>query len=683
MNKKRRASRGQIMNRRFFLTAFFLFASQMLFAADSILDLNAIDTTVNPCENFYQYACGNWIKNFQLPADHPYYNRQISGLSEQITKQLSTILSDYAQGKHAVKAKYAQSLGDNYASCTNVAEIEKLTPAYVKAMFNEVDAIKTPDDLVKLIAKDHLRNVEVFFVFGSQPDFDNSNQTISSLYQAGLSFDNRSYYFDQDPKSQEILLKFTEHVQKMFAAAGDAHADQTAKTLLKVETEIAQFSLDNEDLQDSTEQNHPMSLNEVKSAVPNFNWDLYLQKMGVAHPQKINLALPDFFKGLNDFLKTASMADLKVYLKWQILHHLAPHLGSTYHNEDFSFWGHYLGGSQTMSERWKYCTRKIENGMSDALGEAYVNSFPNAAQTKIAAESMIQEIKKAFGQNLQTVTWLDQQTRDAALTKLSLVTNKVGYPSKWANFDGLKINPKNFIANVIAMDVWSVRRDLNKIDRPTNRSDFGMPPWEQNAYYDPSNNEMVFPLGSMISPIFDASFSLGANYGSYGGNWMGHELSHGFDSNGRHFDGHGNLVNWWTDQTAKEFDTRTQCLIDQANHYEVLPGLFVNGKQTLTENLADQGGVKVGYYAWKNASMAKPSKSFGPYTEAQQYWLAFAQSYCSKAAPEYTTLIVTTDVHPPDEFRTNGVLMNRPEFAKDFACQAGSRMAPVNACVVW
>jgi putative endopeptidase len=654
-------------------------------APEPILDLKAIDTTVDPCEDFYHYACGTWIKNFQLPEDRVSYNRQTDGLGEETNLKLNAILADYAKGQFKIQARYAKQLGEYYQSCMDTAAIEANAQKFVQKEFQLISSIRDLNDMAAVIAQLQLAGSGALFSFGSQPDYADSKQTISYLSQGGISFQDKSYYINTDAKSLEIIQHFTSHVLKMWIAAGESpeQAVKDAQIVLNFETILAQNSLATEDMQDSSKLNHPMDLAGVQALNPKFPWAIYFKNLGIDDSGKINVATPDFFKSLDTLLASTSVEYLKTYLKWQVLHAYAGSLSQSFRDENFDFWSHYLSGAVAQPPRWKQCTLTLKATMPEALGEAYVNSFADPNAIRSFAEAMIQEIKQAFNSNLDTLTWLDTKTRDAAKVKLTQVTDKIGYPAKWKNYDTLKVT-SDFIENSQSAAIFASHDDLNKIGKPTDRTLWDMPSWEQNAYYNPPSNEMVFPLGALVPPIFDAGASLGANFGSIGGGWMGHELTHGFDSNGRRFDGAGNLHEWWTEQTSKEFDQRTQCLVDQGSRYEILPGLTVNGKQTLTENLADQGGVKMGYLALLTATAGKPpAPAVGAFNERQQYWLAYAQSWCSKETPEHIRALVATNVHPPAEFRTNTVLFNRPEFAKDFSCKAGSRMAPVNRCSVW
>jgi putative endopeptidase len=585
-----------------------------------------------------------------------------------------------------VPSTYAKQLDAFYASCMNTQVIDKKTPGFVQSEIKLINSIRNPRGLAENVARLQLQGVAVLFSFGSQTDYANSNLQISSLFQGGMSFQDKAYYFKRDAKSLEIRTRFIEHVQNVFVLAGESQAQALAdaRLVLKFETQLANKALATDELQDATALNHPVDIIAIKKTFPNFAWDDFFSALQIKAPGKINLATPDFFEAMNSILKNTPLGELKVYLKWQMLHAWAGSLAEKYRDENFAFWSNYMSGVKETSPRWKKCTRKVEATMTEALGEAFVNSFPNPAAVKSQASLMIQEIKTAFSENLESLDWLDIQTRDAAQQKLALVGDKVGFPAQWQKYGGLVISPDDFIANSRTIAVFASRKDLDKIGQATDRSLWDMAVWEKNAYYSPAANEMVFPLGALVPPIFDITASPGANYGSVGGGWMGHELTHGFDSDGRHFDGQGNLTNWWTAATAQQFEQRSQCLIDQADRYEVIPGLFVRGQQTLTENLADQGGAKIGYQAWvKSAKGRAPAPAVGPFNEAQQFWLAYGQSWCTKETAERTAELVATDVHPPAEFRCNAVIFNRPEFARDFACKAGSRMAPANPCTVW
>lgn len=667
-----------------FFAAFFTFG--VGFAADPIIDLNAVDSSVNPCEDFYHYACGKWLKEFKLPADRSSYNHQTSALGEATLAKLRTLLTEYSRGQVRVPARYAQKLGAFYASCMDTSAIERQSPVAVNQAFHRIEALKTPEDIARLTAEIQLKGGGAFFSLTSQADLRDSKMNIADLSQGGLSFDDRGYYFEKDPKSVETREKFLAHVRKMFALAGFSknEANAAAATVLAFETKLAERSLPVQDMQDSTLLYHPTDFPGVRAQIPSFDWTTYLRTLGLAEPSTVNVATPEFFRALTDILRTEKTANLKVYLKWHVLRSMAPTLAKAFRDENFDFWNRYLAGAKKQSPRWKQCTVMVQREMSEALGEAYVNSFGDAAAIRSQVATMINQIKAALEEDFGTLTWFDAKTRSVASQKLSKVTDKVGFPERWRNFDELTVVGSTFGKNVENSSIFDKRFDLAKIGKPVDRSLWDMPPWEQNAYYDPSANQMVFPLGALIPPIFDLGSSRGANFGSLGGGWIGHELTHGFDSDGRHFDGEGNLNEWWSERTKADYEKRAQCLVEQANAYEVLPGLTVNGKQTLGENIADQGGTKLGYLALLTATGGRPSApSVGPFNERQQYWVAYAQSWCTKETDARVRLLVKTDVHPPAEFRANAVLFNRPEFATDFNCRPGQRMVPQVRCSVW
>lgn len=664
----------------------FFFSTVFVFGADPIINLNAIDSTVNPCEDFYHYACGKWMKEFKLPSDYSSYNIQTSALGEATLAKLRTLLIDYSHGQVRVQARYAKKLGSFYASCMNTTAIDQQSPMAVSQAFHRIDAVKTPEDLARLTAEMHLAGANVFFSFGPQADLRDSKMNIAFLSQGGMSFDDRGYYFETDAKSIETRTHFLAHIQKMFRLAGFSkfQATAAADTVLSFEIKLAEKALPVQDMQDSTLMYHPMTLEGVRSQTSSFDWATYLRTLGLSVPATVNVATPTFFVALTDLLKNEKITTLKTYLKWHFLRASAATLAKGFRDENFNFWSHYLSGAKAQSPRWKQCTAMVQSTMAEALGEAYVNSFGDANAIRGRVATMIGQIKVALRDDFGTLTWFDSGTRATAAAKLSKVTDKVGFPEHWKNFDGLAVTSGTFQKNVTEATIFEEKFELAKIGKPVDRTLWDMPPWEQNAYYDPSANQMVFPLGALIPPIFDLRSSQGANFGSLGGGWIGHELTHGFDSDGRHFDGEGNMNEWWSAQTKTSFETRAQCLIEQANAYEVLPGLTVNGKQTLGENIADQGGTKLGYLALLAATNGNPSApAVGSYNERQQYWVAYAQSWCSKETDERIRLLVKTNVHPPAEFRANAVLFNRPEFAADFNCHAGQRMVPQVRCSVW
>jgi predicted metalloendopeptidase len=504
-----------------------------------------------------------------------------------------------------------------------------------------------------------------------------------------MALPDRDYYLNQDAKSREIRTKYRENIVKMMKIAGESakEAASTADFVLKFETALAEHALPKDDRRDTAKLFHPMSFTELKALAPAFDWETYFQALGIAIPQKINVSEPDFLRNVSSLLLKTQPRDLARYLKWETVRHLAYYVDGPLRQENFRFWSVYLEGAKELPPRWKYCTRIISDEMSEALGQAYVQSIAGATDIRAKTEAMLAEIRVSFLENLGTLNWMDSSTRENARKKLEKMGKKVGWPDHWRDYSKLELEPHAFLEDVMRSLQFEERRNLAKIDKPTDRSEWFMATWEPNAYYQDSNNELVLPLGELVPPIFDPHFSDGANYGSLGGGTIGHELTHGFDDSGKDKDADGNFVTWWTPKTKELFDTKSACFVQQTEKYEILPGsgVHIRGKATLGENLADNGGVKLGLIALKKAIQArgKPAPEFAGLNEIQQYFLAYGQSWCVKTTEEHLRDQLLTDFHPPAEFRVNGVLSNQPEFAEAFGCRAGSKMAPVNRCSIW
>jgi len=649
-----------------------------------ILDANAIDRSVSPCQDFYKFACGNWQSHFQLPPDKDSFYRQFSGLDDLADATLQSVLERFVAGDRTLPSSAPQQLAAFYSSCINETQISKEAYPTVKSMVDKMEKVKTPRDLARLVAQLHLMGVNVLFNFASGQDLNDSTKVIGFADQGGLSLPDQDYYFNTKPKYVEIVSKFKEHVAKIFALYGVSNDKATAQAnmIYELEKHLAAHAMKLADRQDSSKVNHPGTRANLKALTPVFSWDDYFTALGTPQVNALNVDDPEFYKGLNETLKIIPLANLKVYFSWQILNRFASDMTKNFDSEHFQFWSTYLKGTQQDYPRARVCTRATEGALQDALAQAYV-SLQSADAIKAKTKTMLDAIRSIFGGDLQTLSWLDDPTRAAALAKLAKVGDKIGFPDHWRNFNGLNLG-SNYVLNDARQAVFNSHYTLDKIGKPVDPSEWGMPPWEADAYYDPSRNELVLPFAELLPPVMDLNASDGANFGSLGATTIGHELTHGFDSNGSQFDGNGNFKDWWTPSVRTEFQKRTQCLVDQASAYQVVQGLNVNGALTLTENLADQGGMKLALEAYKKIAASRaPAPDWEGFNETQQYFISFAQAWCSKTTDEELRLRMATDVHPPTEFRVNGVIFNRPEFAEAFGCTTGDRMAPANRCAVW
>jgi endothelin-converting enzyme/putative endopeptidase len=660
--------------------------------ATAILDGQEGRAAVDPCADFYRFACGGWLDRTKIPSDKSYVNRQTTAAADNTDHLLNRILESYAHGKFTPSSSAARKVRDFYVSCRNIDHEAPAAAAFVRKKAAAIAKVKGRHATAKLVADLQLAGAGPLFLFGSSQDLNDSSRVIGDLLQGGIALGQRDYYLGTDPKAREILTRYREHVARLFTLLGQdqATAARSAGTVLRLETELAKASYSLADQNDPSKTNHPMRLPELAKLAPSFDWATYFHALGLHRVGRLNVDEPEFFTALDHWLASTPEADLHTYLTWHSAHSVATRAGGDLEKENFAFWNAYLGGQKERKPRWKICTQAVENGLGYALAEAYVKTFDGAAIKK-KTETMIGEIKAAFAEDLAALShgpdaWIDAATLASALRKAAALAQKVGGPVKWRDYSSLRTRRSGYLENSLAVNRFESFRDVRKIGKPVDRLEWGMMPWEINAYYDRSKNEFNFPFGILQPPSLDLHATNGANLGAFGGGTIGHELTHGFDNNGSQYDAKGNIKNWWSAATLEQFRKRSACYVDQADHYRIeAVGLNVSGKNTLEENLADQGGVKLGYAALEKALAGHPGGApfAGRYDERQQYWLAYAQSWCTKVTPESLREAMTTDVHPPAEFRVNAVVMNRPEFARDFHCASGAKMAPVNRCSLW
>jgi endothelin-converting enzyme/putative endopeptidase len=657
-----------------------------------ILDESILDKKVDPCTDFYKYSCGGWLTQFQLPSDKASYWRQGNVLTDHLEEQLKGLLEGLAK-KDSTSAgtPFAGALGNFYASCMNESKANKAGAKLLGELLKTLDDPKLNEKgtLSSRLARLHLLGSTGFFEFSNGQDLKDSSQMIAFLDRGGMSLPDRDYYLQDDAKSKEVRLKYKEHIARSLKLEGvnSARAKAASEFILKFETELAKHSLPKDDRRDVQKQFHPMTYAEVTKLVPSFDWDTYIAELGLTQPPaKFNVNEPEFLKALNDLLPTLKKEDLANYLKYKLIHRSAYYVGGPLQTEDFKFWRVYLNGQKELPPRWKYCTQIVSGEMGEALGQAYVASIIGSQDIREKTKEMLAEIKKAFRDNLENLSWMDTATREAAKKKLDKMASKVGWPEKWRDYSLLKIDRNDFFQNELSAEQFENKRSLAKIGKPTDRTEWDMLTWEPNAYYNDSNNEMVLPLGELVPPVFDPKFSEGANDGSLGGGTIGHELTHGFDDSGKDMDADGNFVTWWTPESKAKFDQKSACFIKQTESYDIIPGstLRIRGKATLGENLADNGGVKLALMALKKSMKSRPAAApvLGM-NELQQFFLAYAQGWCIKSTDEKLREQLLGDFHPPAEFRVNAVISNQPEFAEAFGCKAGSKMVPAERCAIW
>ena len=643
-------------------------------------DVNAIDKAADPCKDFYQYACGNWLKANPIPADQARWGR-FNELDERNKQILREILEEAAK-PNPDRDSVTRQIGDYYAACMDEKGIDARGLAPLKPELDRIRQLKDKSQLAAEIAHLHGIGVSSLFEFGSGQDFKDSTSVVAQLDQGGLGLPDRDYYLKTDPKSVELRQKYLAHVQRMFELAG--YTPETAKanadTVMRMETQLAKGSMDRVSRRDPDKIYHPMKKADVVALAPSFQWEQYFADTRSPNFQKIVLSSPEYFKAINQAIRDFSLEDWKVYLEWHLLHSEATLLPTPFLKENFDFYGRTLTGATEMRPRWKRCVEFTDNQLGEALGKKYVEKTFGAAG-KERTLKMVHALETALAEDIEKLPWMTPATKKEALIKLQAITNKIGYPDKWRDYSSVEIKRDDAVGNSFRADQFEFQRQLDKIGKPVDRKEWGMTPPTVNAYYDPQMNNINFPAGILQPPFYDNAMDDAVNFGGIG-MVIGHELTHGFDDEGRQFDPQGNLKDWWTPSDAKEFQERTACLADEYSNFTVAPGVHVNGKLTLGENTADNGGVRVALMALLN-TIGKDGKKIDGFTPEQRFFLAFGQVWCSNDREESLRLQVATNEHAPPKFRVNGVVQNMPEFREAFSCKVGEPMAKANICRVW
>ena len=660
--------------------------SQFGFTAESTplgIDTAALDRQTRPCDDFYRYACGGWLDRTEIPADRPRWSRGFAEIQERNQKILQKILEDSSHNQSAIGIE--RKLGDFYAACMNEEHIEKTAVMELAELLKPIDAIKSPADLAREVARMHLGVGAPFFHFGSEQDFKDASHVIAGLDQGGLGLPDRDYYLKPDATSEALRKDYVQHVARMLTLAGATpqKAKAQAQTIFAIEKQLATVSMARVERRDPKNLYHRLEFDGVKKLAPHFPWEVYLSALGYPDLREINVAVPNFVSGLDKLLSEQSLDNLKMYLRWQTILGVARHLSKPFIDESFHFFGQRLTGTAQLLPRWKRCVGFADHSLGDALGTAFVQQT-FGSEGKARTQELIAEVEGAMEENLKNLDWMDDATRAAALEKLKRITNKIGYPDKPRDYGALSITPDSLLKNHIAATVFESKRDLAKIGKPLDRSEWQMTAPTVNAYYEPLLNEIVFPAGILQPPMWSRSAPRSVNFGAIG-TVMGHEITHGFDDEGRQFDASGNLRDWWSPKVSGEFLHRVSCTIEQFNGYTPVDNLHLDGKLTLGENIADLGGVKLALAAYRRAAKRAPAPppQGSEFSEEQLFFLGFAQAWCDKRRPEYSRMALTVDPHSPPEYRINGSLSNLSEFAAAWKCKAGDKMVRKNSCAVW
>lgn len=663
------------------LIAFPLAAQDSTTKTTDGFDAKAIDSSISPCQNFYQYSCGTWLKDNPVPPDQSTWGR-FSELDQRNRETLKGILEKVA-AETAPSNPIAKQLGDYYASCMDEKGIEAKGTQPLKPELTRIEAVKSLKDLPAEIARLHLIGVNAFFGFGSGQDFKDSSEVTAQADQGGLGLPERDYYVKTDAKSVETRAAYVAHLQKMFELLGNPSdaAAAKAKAVMAIETALAKGSQDVVTRRNPAAIYHRLKLSELQAFDPDFSWADYLTGVNSPPIPDLNVVAPDFFKAMNGVLKSTSLDDVRTYLTWQFVHSQAPLLPAAFVAENFNFYGRTLTGQKEQRPRWKRCVALADNELGEALGRLYVEkTFPPDAKARTL--KMVDALEAALGQDIEKLDWMTPATRVKAMEKLHAITNKIGYPDRWRDYSSVVIARGDATGNSARATAFEFKRQLDKIGKPIDRLEWQMTPPTVNAYYDPQMNNINFPAGILQPPFYDQKLDDAVNFGAIGA-VIGHELTHGFDDQGRQFDPQGNLKDWWSGKDADAFETRAQCFIDEYSSFVAVDDLKLNGKLTLGENTADNGGLRIAYMALMNVLGGRQPAKIDGFTAEQRFFLGWGQIWCENQRDEMKRLQTNTNPHSLGEFRVNGVISNMPQFSSAFGCTEGKPMVRPKACRVW
>ena len=641
-----------------------------------------IDKTTDPCVDFYQYACGNWLKNTEIPADQTEW----VSFTELYERNLVTErdILQKASVNDASRSPVEQKIGDYYSSCMDDRAVDAKGLDPLKPELARIAAVKDKNALIDAIARVHLMGPNPLFRFYSAPDLHNAEMVIAYVDQGGLTLPDRDYYIKDDAKMSEMRKHLTDYATQMFTLAGQSpqQAAVSAQTILRIETALAKASMDRTARRDPKNRDHKMSRDQAFTLASNFYLDRYFRDMGTPSFTELNVANPEFFKQVNAVIESESLDAWKTYVSWHLLDSAAPWLSKPFVDANFKMQQH-LNGQAEIQDRWKRCVDATDQALGEALGQKYVD-ITFGADGKQRMLKMVKSLEKSLDQDIRGLPWMSEDTKKQAKLKLDAIRNKIGYPDVWRDYSSLMVERGDLIGNFLRANEFESKRQIAKISKPLDRKEWGMTPPTVNAYYSGSRNEIVFPAGILQPPFFDKSMDDAINFGGIG-LVIGHELTHGFDDQGRKFDPQGNLRDWWTEQDGKEFEKRASCVADEYGNFVAIDDLKLNGKLTLGENTADNGGARIALMALREmlGESGRHGEKIDSYTPEQRFFLGFGRVWCEKRRPELSRMLVNVDPHSPGRYRVNGVVENMPEFQQAWGCKAGQPMVRENACRVW
>jgi putative endopeptidase len=644
-------------------------------------DITALDSTVDPCVDFYQYACGTWRARNPILPDRSRWGR-FDQLQERNFETLRSVL-EQASIDNPNRSAIEQKIGDYYAACMDEQSIDQKGTEPIEPELARIAALQDKSALPDEVARLHAMGADVLFSFSSGQDFKNSRDVIAQADQGGLGLPERDYYLKNDAKSVEIRERYLKHVAEMLALLGEApeKAEMKAQAVLNIETALAAGSLDVVSRREPAKVYHKMPRRELTALNSSFDWSKYLSETKAPPIETLNVAVPDFFARLDSLIKNTSLDDWKAYLTWHLVHSQAALLPKPFVNENFNFYGKTLTGAKELRPRWKRCVSFVDGDLGEALGQKYVERTLGA-EGKERTLQIVHGIEKSLEKDITELSWMTPQTKQKAIAKLHAVANKIGYPDKWRNYSAVRIARGDALGNSQRASQFEFGRQLAKIGKPVDRTEWGMTPPTVNAYYNPQMNNINFPAGILQPPFFDKNMDDAVNYGAIGV-VIGHELTHGFDDEGRQFDPKSNLRDWWLAQDAKEFAERAKCLANEYSGFTAVDDVKVNGKLTLGENTADSGGVRLAYMALLDDIANKTIPKIDGFTPEQRLFLGFGQVWCENVTDEAARLSALTNPHSPGNDRVNGVVQNMPEFQKAFGCRVGQPMVRRPACHLW
>jgi putative endopeptidase len=646
-------------------------------------DLTAIDKTADPCTDFYQYACGNWSKENPIPPDQVRWAGFVE-LRERDAWLLYREL-EAAAAPNPSRTPLEQKYGDFYAACMNTQAADKKGAAPLQPTLNTIQALSDKKQLAAVLATLEIRDgTSGVFSFGVGQDQKDSTQQIAQAGQAGLGLPDRDYYLAQTPRQQKIREEYLALMSNMFQLAGDTpeKAAAEAQTVMAIETALAQGSMSRTDLRDPAKRYHMMALADLEKLTPEFDWPAYLHGIEMSTFQTLDVRNPQFFTTMDAQIATQSLEAWKTYLRWRALHDAAPWLSDPFVQENFKFYGTLLQGQPEIAPRWRRCTLATDSALGEAVGQDWVKKY-FSPEKKENMLQLVTALEAALAEDIKQLPWMSEDTREQALKKLALIRNKIGYPEHWRDYSTLEVKRDDLLGNMARARIFEDRRNLNKLGKPVDETEWLMTPPTVNAYYSPPMNDINFPAGILQPPFYDFSEDAAVNFGGIGV-VIGHELTHGFDDQGSKYDGHGNVREWQTPADRKAFTERTDCEVKEYGNFEAVPGVKLNGQLTLGENTADNGGLRLAYIALMD-TLAKqaPGPERDGYTPPQRFFVAFGQSNCENVREQAARNSVLVDTHSPGRWRVNGAVQNFDEFGKAFSCKKGAPMYPENSCRVW